>query len=312
VQTDEADKTFNVSIKPIHEIEPSVFSKPSKLFVLSDIEGNFDSFRKLLQSNKIVDENYNWTFGTGHLVFNGDMFDRGEQVTECLWLIYSLEEKAKAAGGYVHFILGNHEIMNLNGDTRYSEEKYKTNTALLKKDYVKDLLGEQSELGKWLRSKNIIEKIGNNLFVHGGISPELNSLPLTISKMNELARRYYSLDNIARKSDDNNLKMLYDFEKSPFWYRGYYEDNKNSPNTQQIDSILKRFEVEHIITGHTIVADTISVHYDGKVINTDTKHAEGKSEALLIEDNKYYIVDAEKKRALIVLPNVYLGNITSN
>ncbi len=48
-------------------------------------------------------------------MFAGDMFDRGDQVTECLWLVYALEETAKAAGGYVHFILGNHELMNLQG-----------------------------------------------------------------------------------------------------------------------------------------------------------------------------------------------------
>ncbi len=47
-------------------------------------------------------------------------------MTECLWLIYSLEEKAKAAGGYVHFILGNHEIMNMQGDFRYVQDKYRS------------------------------------------------------------------------------------------------------------------------------------------------------------------------------------------
>ena len=45
-------------------------------------------------------------------------------VTEVLWLIYSLEEKAKAAGGYVHYILGNHEIMNMSNDLRYVQNRY--------------------------------------------------------------------------------------------------------------------------------------------------------------------------------------------
>ncbi len=63
------------------------------------------------------------------------MFDRGEQVTECLWLIYSLEEKAKAVGGYVHFVLGNHEIMNLQGDFRYVQEKYKITAQVMARPY---------------------------------------------------------------------------------------------------------------------------------------------------------------------------------
>jgi hypothetical protein len=44
------------------------------------------------------------------------------------------------------------------------------------------------------------------------------------------------------------------------------------------------------------VRDTISVWYDGKVLNTDVHHSEGKSEALLIEDNKYYRVNSEGKK----------------
>ncbi len=50
------------------------------------------------------------------------MFDRGEQVTECLWRIYSLEKKAKSAGGYVHFIL-EITVMNLQGDHLYVQAK---------------------------------------------------------------------------------------------------------------------------------------------------------------------------------------------
>ncbi len=82
-------------------------------------------------------------------MFAGDMFDRGEQVTECLWLIYSLEEKAKKSGGYVHFILGIiMEIMNLCGDIRYRQKKYSRHEQLLNKSYVNDLFGKGSELGK--------------------------------------------------------------------------------------------------------------------------------------------------------------------
>ena len=83
------------------------------MFVLSDIEGEFAAFKSLMQGNGIMDQNYKWTFGDGHLVICGDLFDRGNRVTEYLWLLYKLEDEAKAQGGYVHVILGNHDIMNL-------------------------------------------------------------------------------------------------------------------------------------------------------------------------------------------------------
>jgi len=293
VSTD-LNATFDVQLKSSLVTERSECHRPEKLFALSDIEGNFDAFRKLLQQNKIIDENYNWIFGQGHLVFSGDMFDRGRQVTECLWLAYSLEEKAKAMGGYVHFVLGNHEIMNLQGDIRYVDGKYKDNAVLLGKTLVQ-LYSEDSELGRWLRTKNIVEKVGDILFMHGGISRTLNNLPVNISSINELARPNYALS----KNDygEEKINVIMSQSTGPFWYRQYYDDKKGMVDI--IDSTLQKFDVKHIVTGHTIVADTISVHYGGKVINTDTKHAEGKSEALLIEGDKFYRVNTEGKKVLL-------------
>ena len=106
----------------------------------------------MLQNNGVIDKDFNWTFGNGHLVLTGDFVDRGEQVTEVLWLIYALEDKAKEAGGYVHYVLGNHEIMNMSGDLRYLNKKYVDNAALLNAHFV-TLYGENSELGRWLRTK---------------------------------------------------------------------------------------------------------------------------------------------------------------
>jgi len=295
-QTDDSRKTFPVQLKEKLTLEQAVaVGKPEKLFVLSDIEGNFAAFRKLLQSNKIIDDNLKWIFGKGHLVFAGDMFDRGNQVTECLWLVYMLEEKAKTAGGYVHFILGNHEIMNLQGDHRYVEDKYKENAKLMGKTLVQ-LYNEDSELGRWLRTKNIVEKIGDMLFTHGGISAEMSKLKISIADINQLAR-----PNYANRQDDYkdvNTNVIMSSKVGPFWYRGYY-DPKSKITETGVDSILREFDVKHIVTGHTIVADTISIHYGGKVINTDTKHASGKSEALLIEGNNFYRVNAEGKRVLL-------------
>lgn len=294
------NEVFTVSLKRKLSDEPSIFPAPSKLLALSDIEGNFEALRKLLQANKVIDQNFNWIFGDGHLVFLGDMFDRGMQVTECLWLLYSLEEKAKSAGGYVHFILGNHEIMNLQGKHKYVTKKYLQNASKIGRSLT-ELYNEQSELGKWLRTKNIIESIGDLLFVHGGISPSVSRMPLTIPEINNLARPYY-----AKEIDSTNqyLVILFDNHKrgnennypSPFWFRGYYGDIDNLkeiPTIQQVDSSLVKYGVHRIITGHTIISEGITTHYGGRVINVDTHHAGGKSEALLIKGNQYYRANLE-------------------
>lgn len=319
-QTDEYGKLFTVKLKKSLMVEPAEFDQPQKLMAISDIEGNFEAFRRLLQSNKVIDNNYNWTFGNGHLVLAGDMFDRGEQVTECLWLIYSLEDKAKAAGGYVHFILGNHEIMNLNGETQYGHQKYKDNVKKIGTSYT-ELYNKDSELGRWLRTKNIIEKIGDVLFVHGGINKEIIDLSLSVSQLNALARPYYDKQKLAQISDNKALSLLFNSEDklSPFWHRSYYMgssemkikingskgvDTVYKTPMKVIDAALNNFKVNRIVTGHTIVDDTVSVHYDSKVINIDTRHAKNKSEALLVENNMYYRVNASGSRVFLFKANL--------
>lgn len=295
VQTDEPGKTFSVKLKPQLQNEEAEFTNVTKQFILSDIEGNFRAFRKLLQANKVIDESFNWTFGNGHLVLTGDFFDRGDQVTETLWLIYSLEEKAKAAGGYVHFVLGNHEIMNLSGDIRYVVPKYFQNAALINENYMM-LYSENSELGRWLRTKNIMEKIGDILFIHGGISAAVNSMNIPVSAVSNLARPYYA--DSTNKYNNTKLDTLFS-DLGPFWYRGYYTGSPKA-NSVQVDSTLSIYGVKHIATGHTIIADTISVLYNGKLFNTDVHHVIGHSEALLFEDGKYYRVNPIGEKLLIL------------
>lgn len=295
VATDDPARMFPVKLKTDIQNEKTEFTGASKLFILSDIEGNFGAFRKLLQAGGIIDSAYNWTFGNGHLVLTGDFVDRGSQVNEVLWLIYSLEDKAKAAGGYVHYILGNHEIMNMNGDLRYVHPKYIESAGLMYQGFT-SLYGEDAELGRWLRSKNVMEKINDILFVHGGISAPVNRMDLSTTRLNKLVRPYYADSLFEFKNP--NLDTLYS-DLGPFWYRGYYKPNPSSEKNT-IDSTLRLYKVKRIATGHTVIADTISVLYEGKVINTDVHHLKGHTEGMMVEDGQYFRVGADGKRSRVL------------
>src|SRR5688572_24797154 len=191
VNTDEPAQLFSVKLKNQLQPENTDYPGVTKMLVVSDIEGNFGAFRKMLQNNGVINKELNWTFGNGHLVLTGDFVDRGEQVTEVLWLIYSLEDKAKEAGGYVHYVLGNHEIMIISGDTRYVNPRYRLHTALMGLPSYEYLFDENTELGRWFRTRNIMEKVGDNLFIHAGISPLINEMRINVNSINEIARPYY-------------------------------------------------------------------------------------------------------------------------
>lgn len=132
----ETGTSFSFSLHSLPATQPVYYPAPAKMLVVSDIEGNFKGLQQLLVGTGVMDAQIRWQFGTGHLVFVGDIFDRGLQVTECLWLLYKLEHEAEQAGGKVHFLLGNHEVMNLTGNYKYVRRKYRHNADSLRVAYA--------------------------------------------------------------------------------------------------------------------------------------------------------------------------------
>lgn len=283
---------FSFHLEQDLQNERARYSQSKKIFVLSDIEGNFKQLCRLLITHRVIDKSLDWIYGDNRLVVLGDCFDRGEQVTECLWLIYSLEQKARRQNGYVHFILGNHEIMNMNGDWRYIHPKYafpnKSN------HQYSALYAGNEELWRWLCTKNIVEKIGKVLFVHGGISNEMLHLGLSITDINKKARAYY-MNARDPLNTDPFLAIAFNSQSSPFWYRGYY---LGAANEELIDATLSHFKVNTIVTGHTVISH-VNSFFNGKVFNVNTDHASGNSEALLISQRRFFRVGTDGKRQRI-------------
>ena len=94
----------------------AIFGEVDSLYVLGDVHGEYDRLVQLLRNANIIDANLDWIATTKHLVILGDIFDRGHHVTKILWLLYQLDRQAELAGGRVHVVLGNHEIMTFDND----------------------------------------------------------------------------------------------------------------------------------------------------------------------------------------------------
>ena len=299
-QVPETDDVFQFGLKDTLRVEPDEYEMPARMLVLSDIEGNFEGFKMMLLGAKVIDNRFNWTFGKGHLVLLGDYFDRGLNVTECLWLAYKLEKEAAEAGGKVHFILGNHELLNLQGNTQYVRKKYMANAELLGEPYAR-LFDNNAELGRWLRTKNSVEKIGDYIFCHGGISPELAAKGLSLQHINQLGRQYLSkpFDDL----NDLNAKAVFDQKSGIYWYR---KAAKNQLDPGEIASIMAYAKAKRMVVGHTLQTD-ISALYKGQVICIDVYHEEnlrqGFMKTLWIEDGMCYGLDSRgQKNSLFSVP----------
>jgi hypothetical protein len=166
--TDKPDRYFPVRLQENLRKVPWAYAATSQLFAISNIKGNFQVFCQLLTTYKVIDQYFNWTFGDGHLVVLGAGFDGSSKAIECLWLLYSLEEKARLEGGCVHFILGSEEIIRIHGDWRFIHPPYSP-VASHPDKYRTALYDANHELSRWICTKNTIEKIGKLLFVQANI-----------------------------------------------------------------------------------------------------------------------------------------------
>lgn len=97
---------------------PLLAQGTSRIVAIGDIHGEIDGFRRILQTAGLTDAGGKWTGGRTQFIQTGDYTDRGTGTRAVLDLLMALEPQAKSAGGRAFALLGNHEVMNLIGDTR--------------------------------------------------------------------------------------------------------------------------------------------------------------------------------------------------
>ena len=303
----EESGTESVKIYPDFDRSNAVFRKVDSLFVVGDVHGSYDNLINLLQKSKVIDSGLKWSAGSSHLLFLGDQFDRGEDVTKVLWFIHGLEEQAEESGGKVHLLLGNHEIMTMTSDLRYISRKEKALSIAYGVGYDVMFHPRNSYLGSWIRHKPAIIKIDDVIFAHGGI---VDLGTTSISEYNEQVFAYMSDDiflDIARPEADSTAydperwmrrKQMFYSDKSPFWYRGYTQTDTLQ---EQLDEMLKKYRSKLHVVGHTPF-ETITQRYKGKFITTDLTEKATELLLLVRKGKKYsrFKIDSEGQKTELV------------
>ncbi|MBE0639647.1 MAG: ankyrin repeat domain-containing protein [Bacteroidales bacterium] len=265
------------------------FQNVSKVLALGDIHGHYSAFKKYLIQNGVINENLDWTYGDGHLVLLGDLFDRGDQVTESLWLIHQLDIKSRQHGGRVHMILGNHEVMAMINDIRYISRKYKQFSNYFSREYA-DFYNRKTELGLWLRNKSAVVRINDCIFSHAGISSEIIKHKFTIPRINFLLQNFLANDPQSPNRFPKETNIILG-KWGPLWYRGFLYDFPDVAliTQDEVNDVLKTMEGSKLVIAHSHV-ETISAMYNNAVIAIDVPvhKSEVISEGLLIENGKYY------------------------
>jgi len=245
-----------------------------RVYAFGDVHGALEPLVRLLTNNGLIDDNRRWSGGTVHLVSMGDLLDRGADSRAVMDLLRQLQIEAAAAGGRVHVLLGNHEVMNLTGDLRNvsdaefaaflpspvaarevptpqplqpSEPEDESEPLPLGYAQHRAAFAADGEYGRWLLSLPAIIKINRTVFVHGGLSPLLAER--SIAQINAAVRA--ELDTaIAQQSGGNIANDALLGSGGPFWYRGSAACHPLL-EAPILEKQLAALQADRLVVGHT-------------------------------------------------------------
>ena len=268
-----------------------------RIVAFGDLHGDLEATRKALRLAGAIDESDHWIGGDLIVVQTGDQLDRGDQEQAILDLLDRLRDEARAAGGALHVLNGNHELMNARPDVRYVAEggfeDFQDAVTITEEDSLL-LAFEPDQRARvaafrpggpyalLLAEQPVILVLQGNVFVHGGI------LPMHLD---------YGVDRINQEVHDWLLGKgeppeFIHTSKSPTWTR-HYSDEVDSLDCLQLTQVLERLGAERMIVGHTVQENGIGPLCDGKVWCIDSGMAEyygGRVEVLEIAGDQLRVL----------------------
>lgn len=248
---------------------PMRFPPAPRIVAIGDLHGDIDAARRALKIAGAIDDNDHWIGGDLVVVQTGDVLDRGDSEQAILDMFTRLEKEAAQAGGALHVLNGNHELMNVQLDLRYvtpgGYEDFADAVTVTEVDSI--LAGYDEEqrarvaafrpggpYAKVLARHNTVIIIGENVFVHGGLLPE--HLDYGLERLNTELKVWMA--------GDGPIPEWTEIKDSPVWMR-QYSDEVDGEDCLLLGDVLTRLGVKRMIVGHTVQEKEITSFCDGGV-----------------------------------------------
>lgn len=221
-----------------------------RIVAIGDIHGDWAALKSSLVAAGLTNKSNQWTGGDTHVVQVGDIVDRksrnpGDKRDEMseqkiLTHLINLKRKAIKKGGNVHLLLGNHEMMNVEGDMRYVSKRGHRDFGGKRRERFRPG-GDVSKL--MACNMNTVLKIGSWIFSHAGVREHITS-KYTIKEINKYVREYLlgNTDNYPEDIDDI------------FWHREYSQEK-----CDEINRAAENWNAKNIVVGHTVMDSITSI-----------------------------------------------------
>ncbi len=308
-----------------------------RVVAVGDVHGDLPQLTAVLRSAGVIDGASNWTGGKTHLVQTGDLLDRGPDSRQLIALMMKLEKQARAAGGAVHCLIGNHEAMNLYGDLRYVSAadyaEYKTDQSekLREKGYEEHLRQlranpataettvDEAYRGKWdaAHPPGFFER--QAYFAADGAYGKWIRGHNAIIRIDDMVFLHGGIGpkyvkTSLRKINEEISRELRDFsrlengvsmdQEGPLWYRGLAQEDEKAL-AAHVKAVLDRQGAKSIIVGHTPTKGMVLPRFEGGVILIDVGLSAvfgSHMACLVVESGKRYAVHRGNRLPLPATP----------
>ncbi len=245
-----------------------------RLVAVGDLHGDLTAARAALRLAGAVDERDQWVGGALVVVQTGDVLDRGDQERELLEWLDRIAAAAESAGGALHRILGNHEVLNVQGDFRYVTAAGLADFAAPAAEAAADprlarfAVEARGRAHAFLpggpQARALAELppvlvIGDSLFVHGGLHEALLSHGLT--RLEREARDFMT----GAGGEPPRLVG----EDSPVWTRRFSDDPLEPGVCAEAARVTAAIGVARMVVGHTVQKSGITSACEGRVWRID-------------------------------------------
>ena len=229
-----------------------ILSPKMRIIVIGDLHGDYRVTIECLYRAGVITKDLKWNGGETVIVQMGDQIDRGgrgynnndeNSDLKIMNLFADLHLQALKFGGGVYSLIGNHELMNVMGNFDYVSPMGIKGYGGKNGRYL--LFKPGGLIAKLLANRHVILKIGDWIFVHGGVNPVLVQ-KYKISFINELMSSY--LNGNKKLIYTKEFKELFLNDNSLLWDR---DQGNSKPICNSVYKSLKLLGSKYIVVGHT-------------------------------------------------------------
>ena len=284
---DAGDPPETDAVSVLDAAEPEA---PAMIVAIGDLHADVSAARAALRLAGAINEQDEWIGGPLQVVQVGDQTDRGPEDRAILEYLAQIQESARRAGGVLHLLNGNHEVMNVQLDFRYVHAKAWNDfndVPYDADDPLYDGMGTDERHraaafrpgGPWARvlaDNDAVMWLGDTIFVHGGLHPE--HVDYGIDAINRDLRAW------MRGEADEPLDLT--GGGSVVWDR-IYSESPDDDDCATLRTTLGRIAARRVVVGHTVQHE-INSACDGLVWRIDTGmsvYYGGATSALRIESD---------------------------